>query len=184
MIASDLNHSVIVDYNGLQEHNVSDKEHNEHSLFGITCCGASISLNQDLSMIGDFFGNIRVFDTSNGQPQLLWTLNLEDGIRYVHFHDFINSFGLVGSMDGTLRAVMIGEEIKVEAIYAGGHTITNIRTALTEKEGEYYIILGDTYGYLHILRGKADDPTSYKLVTKIQAHQPSEEEFNNKFGSL
>lgn len=41
------------------------EEHSE-SMFHITCCGASMSKDQDMVSIGDFAGNLKIYDSQSG----------------------------------------------------------------------------------------------------------------------
>jgi hypothetical protein len=45
---------------------VNKVEEKSHSMFHITCCGASISKDQKLVAIGDFAGNIKILDSHTG----------------------------------------------------------------------------------------------------------------------
>lgn len=52
-------------------------------------------------------------------------------------------------------------------IYQAGydHALTSIKTARVQyKPNFFYIILSDTSGYIHILKGEKDEPESYQPV--------------------
>jgi len=91
-------------------------------MFGITCCGASISKDLKLSIVGDFFGNIRVF-TNTKNPEVLCTFNIGDSSRYVHFHDYINNMAFVGCFSGNLNVLKLsenGQNHEVKSVYSPG----------------------------------------------------------------
>jgi len=59
VINADLNHAVLFDHDGIDEYRDENVSHD--SLFGVTCCGASISPDLKYSLIGDFTGNVHLF---------------------------------------------------------------------------------------------------------------------------
>jgi hypothetical protein len=62
-LTSDYQYAMQVDYEGLKIINLHLKALNaEHSMFGITCCGASINKDCQLSLVGDFLGSAHLFD--------------------------------------------------------------------------------------------------------------------------
>ena len=70
-LSSNMKNAVMFNHEGIseflnidliQEENVAVKTTKKlNSLFGITCCGASISRDLKFSLIGDFLGNVHMF---------------------------------------------------------------------------------------------------------------------------
>jgi len=69
-------------------------------MFHITCCGASISKDQDMIAIGDFGGNLKVMEPKTGLT--MFETNIQESIRYLHFHDFHNNVLLIGTFSGNV----------------------------------------------------------------------------------
>jgi WD40 repeat protein len=75
-------------------------EEQSHSMFHITCCGASISKDAKIVAIGDFSGTIKLFDTLTGKEY--GSGNIGESVRYLHFHDYQNEILLIGTFSGNL----------------------------------------------------------------------------------
>lgn len=68
---------------------VSNVHEHSNGMFSITCSGASLSKNGDLVAIGDFSGNIKIFNAKASKTTLIKeTSILPDQVRYLHFHDY------------------------------------------------------------------------------------------------
>lgn len=100
-------------------------------------------------MIGDFIGNCHFYDHEL-QPKDSYFIG--NSIRYLHFHDFDKDYALIGTMDGNLYGIDYSGDKVLNLIYDGQNTLTNIRTRKSNND-EFYIILGDTKGNIHILEG-------------------------------
>jgi len=199
-ISSDLRNAVQLNSEGLHEFiglNLAEEDRSSiepvqmtNSVFGITCCGASISSDLNYSLIGDFSGNIHLFQNKRADTPIkhLKSISLEAAVRYIHFHDFVENFALIGGYDGKLKGLVF-QEIggssddnlfhEIQDIYQteNNAAITTIRTSRVKgSPEEYYITLGDVRGNLHVLRGTGAESTSYRPVTVMQAHAPSTDE--------
>ena len=161
-------------------------------------------------MVGDMLGNARLFrnkfDEQKGEikSELVDSFFVEGGsIRYIHFHDFVDNFAFVSTMCGQIFGIIwddSGDQVKnvvCEQIASTKKTITNIRTArCKDPRDEYYLLYGDTGGYIYVLRGKDRDVKTYKAggfmsglfnapaVLALQAHPPNTGARDMKFGSL
>lgn len=50
--------------------------------------------------IGDFSGNIKVYNPTNGV--VIADTNIGESVRYLHFHDYSNHILLIGTFSGNL----------------------------------------------------------------------------------
>ena len=117
-------------------------------------------------------GKVRLIQNFSGEkvePKCIGNIDIEVGVRYLHFHDFQDNFALIGSMAGDLFGFKsehltsgnlsnspalqaINEDFKL--MYETFHSITNIRTArVKDSPEEFFITLSDVIGFVHLLKG-------------------------------
>jgi WD40 repeat protein len=104
-------------------------EHSE-GMFSITCCGASVSLKKDMVAVGDFSGNIKIYNPMNGS--LLCDTNIGESVRYLHFHDYCNHILFIGTFSGNLfvwNKVGLNEIEAPHLLVKVSKTITSIRNS-------------------------------------------------------
>jgi hypothetical protein len=134
------------------------------------------------SIIGDFIGVARIFRNFNqeGEPNLKLVASLDVGssVRCIHYHSYVESLVLIGSMEGNLIGLKLPDLNKLETIkectvmHTVKASITNIMTAPVKNEPNiYFIVLSDNIGYLHILKGEKDNIRSYKLLISLRTGQ-------------
>ena len=71
----------------------------EHSMFAITCCGASMSPDQKLIAVGDFSGFVRLFDVAS--KEMVGEYFVGTATRYLQFDKMVKRL-LIAGYDGNL----------------------------------------------------------------------------------
>ncbi|CDW77113.1 wd40 repeat-containing protein [Stylonychia lemnae] len=172
-------------------------EEQVHGMFSITCCGSSLSKNKDLIAVGDYLGKIHIYCSKT--QKILHQAQIDDQIRYMHFHDYHNEILLIATFSGAIYVWNnIGRENNnPKRILNLNRTVTSIRTShgqvrlnpirFAEKQ---YIIFGSIKGQLSLfshdeyLPDGGIDVKDLTLEWSIIAHEPSTGPFDENFGSL
>jgi hypothetical protein len=91
------------------------------------------------------------------------SLNVGSSVRCIHYHNFVDNFVIIGSMDGNLIGLNLPSVPDIDKIkectiiYSVKGSISCINTApIKDKQDGFSIILCDNTGYLHILKGNSD----------------------------
>ena len=67
VVSSDFQNAVVAGHESvehLKNINSDDFKYTDQTMFGLTCCGASISKSQKYALIGDFLGTARLFNNA------------------------------------------------------------------------------------------------------------------------
>ena len=131
------------------------------------------------SVIGDFYGIARIFRNINKDgtvhPKLMASLNVGSSVRCIHYHNYVDNFVLIGSMEGNLIGLNLPNISEIDKItectivYTVKGSISCINTApIKENPSGFYVIICDNVGYIHILKGTQDLIVSYHLMMSIK----------------
>ncbi|CAG9312029.1 unnamed protein product [Blepharisma stoltei] len=144
--------------------------------FKITCCGLEINPIEDLIAVGDFVGNIKVFDTKT--YQLVYERQIPSGIRCLSW-DINGKEIYLGGLDGHLYKVN-GETENYDQIW----NLQSDVICMSWKQGliKDYLAAGTKNGELWILSKAADSNMS--VDTSFIAHDKQSDSEDVNFGSL
>ena len=103
------------------------------------------------------------------------SLNVGSSVRCIHYHNFVDNFVLIGSMEGNLIGLNLPSVSGIETIkectiiFSVKGSISCINTAPIKNTPDgFYVIICDNIGYVHILKGIQDRIQTYHLINSIK----------------
>ena len=159
----------------------------EKNVFFLTCVGCSISQDLKLMGVGDFLGNVNLYETGSSLRIPSMQTNIGDGVRYLEFHVEVTSCLLAGTIGGQVFALNIEDgSVDVQFLAQFWGPVTSIRSVA--DKGKAFIIVGTGGGslslYQHNLGLRKLKVQDLTLKWSFVAHEPSTDAFNLHFGSL